>query len=72
MKKTIGIILIILGVVALIFETISFTREEQVLDVGPIEVTRDKEETITVPTIAGVIAVGAGVVLLVWGSKTGK
>lgn len=72
MKKIIGIILIIAGVAAFLIDTVSFSKEETLIDVGPIEVTRDKQETFTVPKVAGIIAVGAGVVLLVWGGKTGS
>jgi hypothetical protein len=72
MKKIIGIILIIAGVAAFLIDTVSFSQEETVIDAGPIEVSRDKQETFTVPKVAGIIAVGAGVVLLVWGGKTGS
>jgi uncharacterized membrane protein len=72
MKKTIGIILILVGIAAILIETVGFTHEETVVEVGPIEVTRDKEEMITVPAVAGVIAIVGGVALLAWGGRTGN
>lgn len=71
MKKTIGIILIVLGVAAFLVETIGITTEETVIDAGPIEVTRDDEKSVSIPVVGGIIAIVAGVALLAWGSKTG-
>jgi uncharacterized membrane protein YidH (DUF202 family) len=62
--RVLGIILIGLGVIGLAIGGIQYTRSEKVLDVGPIEATVERERRIPIPPIAGVIAVAAGVVLL--------
>jgi hypothetical protein len=36
MRRTLGIILIVLGIAAFVFQGISYTTEEKVLDVGPL------------------------------------
>jgi uncharacterized membrane protein HdeD (DUF308 family) len=64
-----GIVLIILGVIALTVGTISFTREREVLDVGPIEATVEDRETVPIPAIVGIVAIGAGVLLLIAGRR---
>ena len=64
-----GIILIILGVVALAYGGISYTRKEKVLDIGPIEATTETRETIPLPPLLGGLAMAGGVVLLIAGSR---
>jgi uncharacterized membrane protein YidH (DUF202 family) len=62
--KAIGIVLIILGVVGLAYGGIAWTRREKVVDVGPVEITADKRESIPLPPIAGGIMLVAGVLLV--------
>ena len=62
--KAIGIVLIVLGIVGLLYGGLSWTREDTVLDAGPIEITADKRETLPIPPIAGGLCLVAGVVLL--------
>lgn len=63
-RRVVGMLLIVLGLIALAWGGISYTREEKVLDVGPIEATAEKRETIPLPPILGLVSLGAGVVLL--------
>ena len=67
--RLVAILLIVLGVVALLWGGVSYTREKKVLDIGPIEARTKTRETIPLPPILGVVAIGAGVVLLVTGRK---
>jgi len=60
----VGVILIILGIAGLIVPRFSYTTEEKVLEVGPIVATAEKEHSIRVPDVAGVIAVIAGAALV--------
>jgi len=60
----VGILLIIVGIAGLAFGGFSFTRKEKVLDVGPIEASADKKESVPVPPILGALAIVGGVVLL--------
>jgi len=60
----VGVILIILGIAGLVIPRFSWTTEEKVLEVGPIVATAEKEHSISVPDIAGVIAVIAGAALV--------
>jgi len=67
--KLVGIILIVLGVVALIFQGITYTTREKVIDFGPIHATAEEEKTIPLPPILGAIALVGGIVLLVAARK---
>jgi drug/metabolite transporter (DMT)-like permease len=65
----IGILLIVLGVVGLAMGGFSFTRKEKVVDLGPIEATADKKESVAIPPVLGALALIGGVVLVVAGSR---
>jgi len=62
--KTIGVILIVLGLVALAYQGISYTTREKVVDIGPIEASKETKKTIPLPPVLGIVAVAGGVFLL--------
>ena len=68
-KIIIAIILIALGIVAFVYQGITYTTREKVIDVGPIHMTAEKTKTIPLPPILGAIALVGGIVLLVVGSR---
>ena len=65
----VGIVLIILGVAALAYQGFTYTSRETVVDIGPIKATADRQKTVPIPPIAGVVAVVAGVALVVAGKR---
>jgi uncharacterized membrane protein YidH (DUF202 family) len=65
----VGIVLIVLGVVALAYGGITYTRDKTVIDLGPIEARAETRETIPLPPVLGAAAVVGGIVLLVWRPK---
>ena len=66
-----GIILIVIGIVALAYQGITYTTREKVVDIGPIQMTSEKTKTLPLPPIVGGIALVGGIVLLVMGNKKG-
>jgi len=62
--KIVGIILIVLGVLALAYQGILYTTKEKVVDIGPIEVTSTKKHSIPLPPIVGGVAIVAGIALI--------
>jgi hypothetical protein len=64
MQKTIGIILIGLGLIGLAWGGFTYTTREKIVDLGPIHATRDKTNTVPVPPIAGAAALIGGIALL--------
>ena len=62
--KTAGIILIVLGVLALVYQGIQYTTREKIVDIGPLKVTATKKNTIPLPPIVGGVAIIAGIVLI--------
>ena len=73
MKPTLilAIILIALGIGVLAYQGITYTTREKVVDLGPIQVTAEKNKTIPLSPIVGAIALVGGIVLLVVGSRKG-
>ena len=67
-----GILLIVLGGLALAYQGFSYTHQEKVLDLGPIHATAEKQEHVSIPPILGGLALVGGIVLLVTGSKKGS
>jgi uncharacterized membrane protein len=66
----VGIILIVLGVIALAYQGITYTTKERVVDIGPLKVDKEKEKTIPLPPVLGGVAVAAGVVLMIVGARS--
>jgi hypothetical protein len=67
--KIVGIVLIVIGVIALAYGGISYTKREKVLDIGPLEATTETRETIPLPPVLGGLALAGGIVLLIVGSR---
>lgn len=61
----IGVILIVIGIVALAYQGITYTTSEKVVDLGPLKVEAQREKTVPVPPIAGAAALVAGIILVV-------
>ncbi len=64
-----GILLIVLGGLALAYQGFTYTHRENVMDVGPMHVTREDHDRVSIPPILGGLALVGGIVLLVVGAK---
>jgi uncharacterized membrane protein len=64
-----GILLILLGVVALTYQGITYTKTEKLLDFGPIHATTETQKTIPLPPVVGGLALVGGIVVLVLGAR---
>ena len=62
--------MIVLGVVALIYQGITYTSRETVIDIGPLHATADQQKTLPLPPVLGVVAVAGGVALLFAGARS--
>jgi len=62
--KFAGIILVVLGVLALAYQGIRYTTREKLIDIGPLKVTASERKTIPLPPIVGGIALVAGIALI--------
>lgn len=64
-----GIALVVLGVIALAYGGITYTKKEKVLDIGPLEATTERRETIPLPPLLGGLSLVGGIVLIVLGAR---
>lgn len=62
--KTLGIVLVVLGVLALAYQGIQYTSREKIIDLGPLQVSADTKKNIPLPPIIGGISLIAGIVLI--------
>lgn len=69
--QIVGIALIALGIVAFAYQGITYTTKEKAIDLGPIQVTTERTNTIPLPPILGGIVLVGGILLLVAGRKSG-
>jgi len=67
--KTLGVVLIVLGLLALAYGGFTYTTSEKVVDIGPIHATRDKTHNLPIAPIAGALAIAGGIVILIAGRK---
>jgi len=64
-----GIVLIVLGVVALAYQGITYTTREKIIDVGPLKATVEKQKTIPLPPVLGGLALAGGIALFIAGRQ---
>lgn len=67
--KVTGVILLIVGILMLVFNSINFKTKEKVADIGPLEINKEKKHSVGWPVYVGGIVVLAGVGLIVAGNK---
>lgn len=60
-----GLLLIVLGIVAFVYQGFSYTTTEKAIDLGALQVTTEKIHTVPLPPLVGAIALIGGIVLLV-------
>ena len=67
--RVVGVLLIVLGLVALVYQGVTYTSRETVLDIGPVHATADRQKTLPLSPALGIAAVAGGVALLVVGTR---
>jgi drug/metabolite transporter (DMT)-like permease len=70
MNRTLGIVLIIIGAAMLIWTGFSYTKKEKLVDLGPLQVSVNKRETVNWPPYLGTILVVGGLVLVLTTKKS--
>jgi hypothetical protein len=65
----VGGLLLVLGLIALVCQGITYTSRDTVLDIGPLHATAERQKTFPLSPVLGLAAVGAGVALLVAGVR---
>jgi len=63
-SKTLGVILIVIGLIGLAYGGFTYKTREKIIDIGPIQATQEKTHQVPLPPIAGAIALIGGIVLV--------
>ena len=64
-----GVLLVVFGLLALIYQGFTYTKRETVVDIGPVHATADRQKTVPLPPVVGGLPLVGGVVLLVAGAR---
>jgi Na+-transporting methylmalonyl-CoA/oxaloacetate decarboxylase gamma subunit len=67
--KALAIILIVLGALAVAYQGFSYVTREKVVDIGPLEVTAEKQKNVSLPPVLGAVVLVTGVALLLTSSR---
>jgi len=67
-----GIVLIIIGIATLVWQGFTYTKKEQVAQIGSLQVTADTQKTVYFPPMLGGLSLVAGVVLVYLSRKNMK
>jgi uncharacterized protein YjeT (DUF2065 family) len=70
--KIFAILLVVAGLLAMVAPSISFTREQTLLEVGPLELTTKKRESLSVWPMLGMTLMAAGAAIFLAAAITGK
>jgi len=69
MKKPLGIVLIVIGIVMLAYTGFNYVTTEKVADIGPIEINAQKNHTVQWPPFVGLVLIVGGVVIIALDKK---
>ena len=67
--KTLGMILLVVGIVMTVFTGFTLITKEEVVDLGSVEINREKKTPIYWSPITGGVLMAAGVVILLLNKK---
>jgi uncharacterized membrane protein HdeD (DUF308 family) len=65
----VGVLLIVFGLAALVYQGITYTSRETVIDIGPLHATADRQKTLPLPPVLGIAAMVGGVLLVIAGVR---
>jgi uncharacterized membrane protein YdcZ (DUF606 family) len=69
MKKTLGIVLVVIGIIMIAYTGFSYVTTKKVVDIGPIEINKQQNHNVQWPPIVGVILIVGGIVAIVLDKK---
>ncbi len=65
----VGIVLIVIGIVALAYHGFTYTTHEKVFQIGRLEGVKKTEKTILLPPLLGGVMIAGGILLVIMGAK---
>ena len=68
--KTLGIILIIIGIIMMVYTGFNYITTERVVDVGPIHISHDESHPVQWSPIIGAVLLVGGIVIVALDKKS--
>ena len=59
-----GVAFVLLGILALSYQRITYTRKEKIAEIGPLKATAERQKTIPLPPVLGGLALVAGAAMM--------
>ena len=72
MKKTIGFVLVAVGIIMIAFTSFNYVTTEKVVDLGPVQINQEKNHPVKWSPIVGAVLLVGGIVVLVLSKKNNK
>lgn len=69
MKKPLGMVLVVLGIIMMAYTGFNYVTTEKVVDIGPIEINADKNHNVQWPPIVGLVLIVGGIIVIVFDKK---
>lgn len=63
-SRSIGIVIIIIGAIMMIYTGFNYVTKEKVVDIGPIEINKEKNHPVQWSPIVGAVLLVGGVLLI--------
>ena len=70
--RIIGIILIALGLIGIIWGGFTYVKDRDTADLGPISLTMEQQDRVSIPPAVGAAALVMGGMLVVWSRKRAR
>lgn len=70
-RQVVGLVLVVIGIVALVWGGVFWTDRDTILDAGPLEVATENREGVALPPVVGIISLVAGAFLLLAPRRSG-
>lgn len=67
--KNLGIVILVIGLIITIITGFNYVTKEKVVDIGALEISRDKNHSVAWSPIAGVVVMIIGGGILLFGVK---
>jgi hypothetical protein len=65
----VGIILIVVGIIALAYGGFHYTKRVEIIDAGPLQVSAKREKKVSIPPLLGGLCLAGGIALVIVGSR---
>lgn len=69
-SRSIGITVIIIGIIMMVYTGFNYVTTEKVIDIGPLEINKEKNHPVQWSPIIGVILIAGGIVVITKGKKS--